>query len=76
MRLLARLVRGDSRIFDMKKFLFCFVLLGLAGRLCGAIAAEADICVFGGTSAGIVAAVQARRMGKTVVLVEAGTHLA
>ncbi len=40
-----------------------------------ATAAEADICVFGGTSAGIVAAVQARRMGKTVLLVEAGAHL-
>ncbi len=36
---------------------------------------EADICVYGGTSGGIVAAVQAARMGKRVVLVEPGRHL-
>lgn len=33
--------------------------------------AEYDIVVYGGTSAGIVAAVQAKRMGKSVVVVEA-----
>jgi ribulose 1,5-bisphosphate synthetase/thiazole synthase len=31
---------------------------------------DADVCVYGGTSAGVVAAVQAARMGKTVVLHE------
>ena len=37
---------------------------------------EADVCVFtGGTSGGVVAAVQTTRMGKTVVLVEPGRHL-
>jgi hypothetical protein len=36
---------------------------------------ESDVCVFGGTSAGIAAAVQASRMGKTVVLVEPGPYL-
>lgn len=36
---------------------------------------EADLCVFGGTSGGVVAAVQAARMGKRVVLVESGRHL-
>lgn len=36
---------------------------------------ESDICVFGGTSAGVVAAVQSARMGKKVVLVEVGRHL-
>ena len=30
---------------------------------------EADICVFGGTAGGVAAAVQAARMGKTVVLI-------
>ena len=29
---------------------------------------EADICIYGGTSGGVVAAVQAARMGKTVIL--------
>lgn len=36
---------------------------------------EADLCIYGGTSAGVVAAVQAAKMGKRVVLAEAGQHL-
>ena len=36
---------------------------------------EADVCVFGGTSGGVSAAVQASRMGKTVILAEPGRHL-
>ena len=36
---------------------------------------EADLCLYGGTSAGVIAAVQAAAMGKRVVLVEAGQHL-
>jgi hypothetical protein len=39
------------------------------------LAAETDICVFGGTSGGIAAAIQAARMGKTVVLLEPGKYL-
>ncbi|MEY2746949.1 MAG: hypothetical protein RL112_1991, partial [Planctomycetota bacterium] len=31
---------------------------------------SADLCVYGATSAGVVAAVQARRMGRSVVLVD------
>jgi hypothetical protein len=36
---------------------------------------EADLCIYGGTSAGVVAAVQGVEMGMRVVLVEAGQHL-
>ncbi len=36
---------------------------------------ETDLCVYGGTSGGVVAAVQAARMGKSVVLLEPGSHL-
>jgi FAD dependent oxidoreductase len=36
---------------------------------------RADVCVFGGTSGGVIAAVQAARMGKTVILAEPGSHL-
>jgi choline dehydrogenase-like flavoprotein len=36
---------------------------------------SADICIYGGTSGGVVAAVQAARMGKRVMLVEPGRHL-
>jgi hypothetical protein len=36
---------------------------------------ESDVCVFGGTSAGVVSAVQAGRAGQKVVLTEFGGHL-
>jgi len=36
---------------------------------------QADICVYGGTSGGVAAAVQAARMGKSVILLEPGRHL-
>ncbi|MCL1919505.1 MAG: FAD-dependent oxidoreductase [Kiritimatiellaeota bacterium] len=36
---------------------------------------EADVIVYGGTSAGVVAAVQAVKMGKSVILVSPDTHL-
>lgn len=36
---------------------------------------EVDVCVYGGTSAGVVAAYSAKRMGKTVLLIEPGKYL-
>ena len=36
---------------------------------------ETDLCIYGGTSGGIAAAIQAARMGKTVALPVFGTHL-
>lgn len=36
---------------------------------------EADICVYGGTSGGVIAAVQAARMGKSVILVSPTKHV-
>ncbi|SDI73844.1 FAD-dependent oxidoreductase [Mucilaginibacter gossypii] len=35
----------------------------------------ADICVYGGTSAGVIAAYTAKKIGKTVILIEPGKHL-
>ena len=36
---------------------------------------EVDICVYGGTSAGVVAAYSAQKLGKSVLLVEPGKYL-
>ncbi len=41
----------------------------------GAQPTQYDIVIYGSTSAGVMAAVQAKRMGKTVVLVGPDTHL-
>ena len=40
-----------------------------------ALAAEFDVVVYGGNSAGVIAAVQARKMGLTVVIVGPDKHL-
>ena len=58
------------------KFFIATTLIGwLAGIQSFAATIESDICILGGTSAGIIAAVQAASMGKTVVVVEPGKHL-
>ena len=36
---------------------------------------DVDVCVYGGTSGGVAAAVQAARMGKKAIVVEPGRHL-
>ncbi|MCF3648421.1 FAD-dependent oxidoreductase [Synoicihabitans lomoniglobus] len=53
---------------------FRYLLVALCG--CGAlIAAEHDVVVYGGTSAALTAAIQARQMGKTVIVVSPDRHL-
>jgi flavin-dependent dehydrogenase len=56
-----------------------FLLAWLLGHLLAAPARaefiEVDVCVFGATPGGIAAAVQAARMGKSVVLAEPGRFL-
>ena len=36
---------------------------------------EVDVCVYGGTAAGVAAALQAKRMGRSVVVLEPSRHL-
>jgi len=54
-------------------------LLGMPGASSWAADAgriiEADVCIYGGTSGGVAAAVQATRMGKSAVIAEPGKHL-
>ena len=53
------------------------VLLMIASqaRLCANDEISADVIVYGGTSAGVAAAVQVARMGHSVVLIEPGQHI-
>lgn len=46
------------------------MLCSLSGASRSAAADSADIVIYGGTSGGVVAAVQAARMGKTAILIE------
>jgi hypothetical protein len=52
-----------------------FVCFLLATTLVRAAVIESDICIYGGTSGGVAAAVQAARMGRKVVIAEPGMHL-
>jgi hypothetical protein len=51
------------------------VLLTLLATHAAARAADYDVVVYGGTSAGVAAGVQAARMGKTVVVIEPTKHV-
>jgi hypothetical protein len=60
----------------LRAALFALVCLLPAMAMDGTAATiEADVCVYGGTSGGVAAAVQAARMGKTVIIAEPGKHL-
>ncbi|MEK6233340.1 MAG: FAD-dependent oxidoreductase, partial [Planctomycetales bacterium] len=54
---------------------FTFTALLLVGTSPAAEEREYDVVIYGGTSAGAAAAVQAARMGNTVVVIEPGEHL-
>ncbi len=66
-----------ARFWFLKAFIWIFVLTSVFG--CGGATRRDgeifDVVVLGGTSAGVAAAVQAARMGKSVVLIESSEHL-
>ena len=60
----------------MNRLRRCLLYLFLSTVIAGsAAAAEYDVVVYGGTSAGVTAAVQAKRMGKTAIIVCPDQHL-
>jgi len=65
----------------MKKYLSLFIVSGLlySGYGCnhesGSQTFKADVIVYGGTSAAVTTAVQAVRMGRSVIVVSPDTHL-
>jgi hypothetical protein len=61
---------SEARIFLVGIFLF---LIGHQGR--AQKVTDVDICVYGGTSAGVIAAYTAKKLGKSVLVVEPGRHV-
>jgi flavin-dependent dehydrogenase len=55
------------------KLLLIFLLTIIINSVSAKI--SVDICVYGGTSAGVIAAYKAKKLGKSVVLVEPGRNL-
>lgn len=58
----------------MTSLLHSLLLVSL-GLPLAAAPVETDICVYGGTSSGVIAAVQVKHLGKSVILLEPGGHL-
>jgi hypothetical protein len=67
---------GAGRGLRLLVAIWLIALSGGATAMAAAVRATftADVCIYGGTSAGVVAAVQAARMGKTVIVLEPGRH--
>ena len=61
----------------MKLFTALLIAALLANQLTvrGEDIRKVDICIYGGTSAGIIAAYTAKQMGKSVLLIEPGNYL-
>ncbi|HRH48676.1 MAG TPA: FAD-dependent oxidoreductase [Panacibacter sp.] len=51
------------------------LLLILASFIISSVKAQYDICIYGGTSAGVIAAYTAAKQNKKVILIEPGKHL-
>jgi hypothetical protein len=62
-----------NKIPAVMSYVKCLILVGLISCTTGP--KEYDIVIYGGTSAGIVAAVQATRMGKTAIVIEPSAHI-
>ncbi len=67
--------RPNRRTLPIHFRLFLLTLLSCALSLPAATVIDSDVCVYGGTSGGVIAAVQAARLGKSVSLVVVNNHL-
>ena len=68
------LLSFGNKIFPMRfyfVFLFSFIFFHAGAQLQKFV----DVCVYGGTSAGVMAAYSAKKLGKTVLLIEPGKRL-
>ena len=71
---------GSQDCSDFCNFMFAaamFILMAALpqARLAASDETSADVVVYGGTSAGVAAAVQVVRLGHSVILIEPGSHI-
>ena len=62
-------------MFAQRILLFVSLVMALANTSIAQPSTKVDVCIYGGTSAGVMAAYTAKRMGKSVLLIEPGRHL-
>ena len=59
----------------MARWLLLWVVISCCWRVTPAQTLETDVCIYGATSAGVIAAYTVAREGRKVILLEPGTHL-
>lgn len=74
---LLNMLRAGSRLQWARPVVLCGAMAFGFSMISSAQSAEPvyDVVIYGGTSAGVSAAIQTKRMGKSVVLIEPGQHL-
>lgn len=59
----------------MRSIIVLLIFIVTANVLFAQQVKQVDICIYGGTSAGVIAAYSAKKMGKSVILIEPDKHL-
>ncbi|MBC8216536.1 MAG: FAD-dependent oxidoreductase [Candidatus Marinimicrobia bacterium] len=70
-------MRLNHIVIFIKKQIFIpwFIFTILINLSCNSLSKSYDIIVYGGTSAGVMAAVQSAQLGQSVIIIEPGKHL-
>src|SRR6478609_10367443 len=72
------LSRIKNNLIIMIKSIRPFILvvcIAFVTNLVAQTGSSVDVCVYGGTSGGVIAAYTAKKMGKSVLLIEPGKHI-
>ncbi|HTL08674.1 MAG TPA: FAD-dependent oxidoreductase, partial [Chitinophagaceae bacterium] len=64
-----------TKHFISRCLLLVMAITGMYNRIAAQASLSVDVCVYGGSSPGVIAAYTAKKMGKRVVLIEPGQHL-
>ncbi len=62
-------------MYIKKNILTIFFFISIAGHVFAQQSMEVDVCVYGGTSAGVIAAYTVQKLGKKAILIEPGGRI-
>lgn len=62
-------------LYQKRQFFLVLFFLSVCNFSPAQSVSSVDVCIYGGTSAGVMAAYTAKKMGKSVLLIEPGRHL-
>lgn len=62
-------------MYIKKNILTIFFFISIAGNVFAQKSMEVDVCVYGGTSAGVIAAYTVQKLGKKAILIEPGGRI-